>query len=216
MSKARRLKKERASQVPKPVKVKTRAPLELLQEAIVTVGDAYGERPDCANAAALLKEAARHLGYELKERAVSMIIRDTSSGDIVVMGPRARVSLSSEAQEHLEARYAGDENNGHVILTCEDPKMLIDANLRQLGSHGIAAPSLAISIRSTEPESGEWEAEIGNLQLLYMLDEENRRLVGNFGALERSKAKDGKYLADMLKAGYTADDMRRLLTRLPD
>ena len=132
-------------------------PLEVLQEAIVAVGETYGERADCASAAALLKETARPLGYDLTERAVSMLICQRSSGDMLFMGPKATANLSPRCEPSWRSAMRAT-NNGHVILTCESPKLLIDANLSQLGAHGVPAPSIAIRISSTQPESGTWEA----------------------------------------------------------
>jgi len=47
-------------------------------------------------------------------------------------------------------------------LTSEDPQMLYDPNLRQTGAYGIQAPSVIMNIDSTQPSSGEWNANLPN------------------------------------------------------
>ncbi|MBT2475878.1 hypothetical protein J7E68_15170 [Microbacterium sp. ISL-103] len=210
MGKAKRQKTERSAvkaiQTPQD-------PFELLQEAVVAVGDAFGEEPSCAEAAAMMVMVGRELGFALTPRPVSLLAHDHRTGDFGIMGPKATAMVPEGRRDQLEDLRPGGKDNGHLVVTLADPKLLIDANLRQLGKYGMPAPSIMMRIRSTEPESGEWAGRFGDLELLYILDEDHQPLLRDFDRLLDSYRDDARHLVEMLKAGMNADQVRTLLNR---
>jgi hypothetical protein len=127
------------------------------------------------------------------------------------MGPKITALLSDNQLAEIENHLPGGKNNGHVVLTCEEPCLLIDPNFRQLGAYGFDAPSLIVRIQSTDPAGGEWIATPGEWKVHYVLDEDNRVLIDGFDEVVSQLADDAKYLANMIKAGATAETMRQLL-----
>lgn len=210
MGKAKRLKRERMSSVFFRQPVLPRAPLGALEEAVVAVGDVFGTTPRCVEAAALLQETARLLGYPLRVRPVSVIAHHVPTDTWAIMGPRATGRLSNEARAMTEDRLPDGKDNGHVILTSEEPCLLLDPNLRQLGASGWDAPSLILRINNTNPENGEWQAAPGDWHLTYILDEGNPVLVEKFDQVVRNLSSDAEYLARMLRAGATAEMMLQM------
>ncbi|MET4704514.1 hypothetical protein [Frigoribacterium sp. UYMn621] len=186
----------------------TRDPIERLQAAVIAIGDAYDTDADCASAAALLREAGRLMGYVLEPRAVSAIIRDDKSGDILVMGPKARERITPKVLARVENHLPNGKDNGHIVLTSEDPRALFDPNLRQTGAYGIEAPSVVMNIQSTHPDSGQWVLQHGDLEVVYILDEENCVLLD---AMERAAphlAADARTLVENLRDGVSIETLR--------
>jgi hypothetical protein len=184
-----------------------RDPIKRLHDAVMAIGDAYGTDADCASAAALLREAARLMGYELRARPVSVVIRDKKTGDIAVMGPKARARFSPEDLARSEDRRPDGEDNGHLILTSEDPQMLYDPNLRQTGAYGIHAPSVIMNIDSTQPPSGEWNANLPEQYVLYILDEGNRVLIDAMKRAAPNLAEAAQALVGNLRDGMSVDEL---------
>lgn len=187
----------------------------MLEQAVIAVGDVFGTTPDCVKAAALLRETARLLGYQLRVRPVSVLAHHLPTNSVAVMGPKVTALLSDEQLATIENHLPDGKDNGHVVLTCEEPRLLIDPNLRQLGAHGLDAPSLMLRIQSTNPLTGEWIAAPKDWQIHYILDEDNRVLIDGFERVGSQLASDAKYLSDMLKGGATAETMRQLLVQPP-
>jgi hypothetical protein len=88
VGKGKRTKQERAAATPLTVAA-PRASLEVLSEAVETVGDMFDTEPECAKAAAVLWAIADSLGYALDVRPVSLIVHQSSTENVVVMGPKA-------------------------------------------------------------------------------------------------------------------------------
>lgn len=189
------------------------APIEMLQEAVIAIGDVFGSMPACVEAAALLHLTAAGLGYELKPRPVSVLAHAKDSGNIAFMGPKASAMISAEALSRVEDLRPAGKDYGHLVLTCENPSLLLDANIRQLSVMEIDAPSIMLRIRSTNPKTGEWSAEFGDLQLLYMLDEDNQALMKNWAAIVDTHRQNATQLLEMLKLGMSADDIRQVARR---
>lgn len=208
MGKGKRLKATRAARG-----ANARTPFELLQEAVEAVGDAFGEEANCADAAALLAAAGADLGFTLRPRPVSLVAHQPSSGDVAFMGPKASALIPPERQDDVEDLRPGGKDNGHVVLTLDDPAVLIDANLRQLGAFGIAAPSLVLKVKSVDPADGRWSARLEDLELLYILDDDHSVLIERFGEVKDAAGAEGKRLTEMLRAGMTAAQIRSLFRR---
>lgn len=187
-----------------------REPLERLQGAVVAIGDAFGTDADCASAAALLRESARLMGYDLQPRPVSAFVHDKGTGNIAVMGRRALDRLSPEAAARLEEQKTADFDSGHLVLTSDDPSVLYDANLRQVASVGIEAPSIMLNIKSTSPESGEWVANFGDLTVLYILDEDNRILIDAMERIAPSLQENARALVENLRDGVSVEKLRQM------
>lgn len=186
------------------------APIEMLQEAVIAIGDVFGSVPACVEAAALLYLTAAELGYELKPRPVSVLAHAKRSGNTAFMGPKASAMIPPEAHSRVEDLRPSGVDNGHLVLTCENPSLLLDANIRQLSVMEIDAPSIMLRIRSTTPVSGDWSAEFGDLQILYILDEDNRALMKNWEETVDMHRGNATQLVEMLKLGMSADDISRV------
>lgn len=99
------------------------------------------------------------LGYKLTPRPVSVIVTDTPTGHVVVIGEKARQQFSSE---HLagavDTRDPDEDSDGHVVLSSADPLLPLDPTLRQVRAAGIDAPSAILEIRTVDPEAapGPW------------------------------------------------------------
>lgn len=213
MSKGNRLKRERSEAGNfSTISIVSRAPLAVLGEAVIAVGDVFGSTPNCAKAAALLHETARLLGYQLAVRPVSVLAHHIPTDTWLFMGPRASEKIPDRARARIENHLPSGKDNGHVILTCDDPLLLFDPNIRQLGSYGLDTPSLIIRIASEHPDDGAWIAVHDGLELQYILDEDNRTLIEHFDKLVKRFASDAQTLAKMLRAGATAEMMRQLRT----
>ncbi|WP_136588143.1 MULTISPECIES: hypothetical protein [Actinomycetes] len=189
------------------------APIEMLQEAVIAIGDVFGSVPACVEAAALLHLAAAELGYELGPRPVSVLAHAKDSGNIAFMGPKASAMIPPEAHSRVEDLRPSGIDNGHLVLTCESPSLLLDANIRQLSVMEIDAPSIMLRIRSTTPASGEWSAAFGDLEILYILDEDNRALMTNWGEIVDMHRGNATQLVEMLNLGMSADDISRVVVR---
>lgn len=209
MGKAARLKAQRkadegAAHVRQQEAATAPAPQELLQEAVIAVGLIFGTEPACAEAGALLYGAALELGYELRPRPVSVLARATDSEAMAFMGPKATAMIADADPGEIEDLRPRGRDNGHLVLTCEDPMLLLDPNIRQLSVMGFDVPSITMRIRSTEPESGDWQGAFADFQIWYMLDEDNDALMKNWDTLVRMRREDGVQLAAMLRSGLSA------------
>jgi hypothetical protein len=187
----------------------------MLLMACDLVGDAFGTRADCAAAAAMLHLTAENLGFELTPRPVSLYARQLSTGTEAVMGPRATALVPESERDRLEdMRPMGVEGNpGHMVLTSEEPRMLFDPNLRQLGGYGIPAPSLAIRIKSTHPEDGGWTADLPDLKLAYLVDDDNDVLRPRYDGGLTSFAAEARRLAQLIRQGKTAAQIHSAMRR---
>lgn len=201
---------QRSAEVQRKRIVPSRDPLERLQNAVIAIGDAFGTDADCASAAALLRESARLMGYDLRPHAVSAIVQDKSTGNTAIMGRRALDQLSPEAEARLEEQKTADFENGHLVLTSDDPSILYDANLRQAASVGIEAPSIMLNLKSTTPESGQWVAIFGDLTVLYILDEDNRTLVDAMERAPPSLHESARTLVENLRDGMSIEALRQM------
>lgn len=181
-----------------------RASIEMLGDAVMAVGDVFGTTANCADAAALLAAAARELGYDLKPRPVAVFAHKPSTDDFAFMGPKATALIPENRKHAIEDLRPDGKDNGHLVLTSEDPLLLLDPNLRQLGAFGIEAPSVALRIKSTHPDSGEWEMKLPDLNLVYILDESHTVLLERYNEVADAAAVDGKALANMIRRGMSA------------
>ncbi len=193
-----------------------KAPLAALGDAVELVGGIFGTQADCATAAALLCEIGRHLGYKLSVRPVSLIASQPSTETIVVMGPKALERFPKSALRTAHSKLLNGENTGHVVVTCEDPTLLLDANLPQLAVANISAPILMAKVGSTHPESGEWQLRpIEDLDLLYILDEDNDGLIHDFHKAMANFSDEAEHFAKLIRAGASASYILGELAQIP-
>lgn len=161
----------------------------------------FGDTPDCAGAAALLAAIGDELGSPLRARPVSVIGTDAETNDTFFMGPKARARFSDEALAAIEDHRKNGRDTGHIVVTSDDALLLLDPNLTQVRSYGMNAPGVAMRIRSTDPESGEWDVVFGSLHLHYMLDEDNRSLIPRFERQRRVSQVMAKAISHDIRAG---------------
>lgn len=177
--------------------------LNALYHAVGVVAYAFGKANQCGNAAALLCEVGRHLGFALTARPVSLIAAN-SSGHSAVMGPKA-------LERHPQT--SGSQSLGHVVVTCDDPLLLMDANLSQLDQFGLPGPIVMARIESIDPEDGEWGFEQEDLQFSYILDEGARPLIEGFEEAMANYTAEALMIAKLVRDGATARDVVKLLGR---
>lgn len=199
MGKASRLKAERAAQ--RSVGIDSRSPEDELSTAVVVVGELFGIEADCASAAGLMVEIGAQLGYVLRPRPVSVIIREKTTNAVLTMGPRATERFSTEQLARMENHRPGGRDTGHIVVTSDAHSLMLDPNMRQLGSYGIDAPSIVIRVRSTEPASGEWEFSSATLDLVYIVDDGNEGLLPRYEDARREGARYARTIAAGIRAG---------------
>ncbi|GAB2566441.1 hypothetical protein GCM10027033_23810 [Leucobacter ruminantium] len=203
MGKASRLKAERAAdRKGRLVSVGQRGtPEEELSAATSVVGELFGIEADCAAAAGLLVAIGDELGHALRPRPVAAIIRETKSNTLLAMGPKATKKFSPEQIAGMENHRPGGRDTGHLVVTSDEHKLLLDPNMRQLGNVGVDAPSILIRVRSTEPESGEWQFRHEGLEILYFVDDENRALLPHYENAHRESRVYAQAIAEGIRAG---------------
>lgn len=203
MGKASRLKAERAAaRKARDVSVVQRGtPEEELSAATIVVGELFGIEADCAAAAGLLVAIGDELGHVLRPRPVAAIIRETKSHKLLTMGPKATEKFSPEQIAGMENLCPGGRNTGHIVVLSDEHKLLLDPNMRQLGNVGVDAPSIIIRVLSTEPEAGEWPFQYEDLQILYIVDDENRALLPRYENAHRKSRVYAQAIAEGIRAG---------------
>lgn len=210
MGKGKRLKAERAAEAARPLA--TREPDQaMLLEAVGAVGEAFGDRADCAAAAAFLVLTGRNLGFALTPRPVSLLARDSASGDVAVLGPKASALLSDADRARVEDHTPEGRNTGHMVVTSESPRFLFDPNLRQLSGYGLRAPSVAFPIRSTTPADGGWRNAVAGLDLRYIMDDENTALSERYEAALEFFVPHAEALATLLRQGASPATIRKVM-----
>ncbi|WP_311214563.1 MULTISPECIES: hypothetical protein [unclassified Arthrobacter] len=216
MGKNAKLRKERSKERAAAATSPSRVPLEILQQAVEAVRDKFGTDNRCADAAAMLITVGKHLGYTLEPRPVSLVAEQPSPADPSIMnmafiGPAAEATLGeADRKKANKDQLEGGNSLGHLVLTCDDPPLLLDANLRQLEALGFYAPSLRAHIHTSHPKSGSWYLPIGelDLDLSYILDEVASGLMENYDAAITDYSAEAHDLSTALLAGYTAKQIR--------
>ena len=199
---ARKKAREQGTQQPVP-----KAPESMLIEAAKAVGERFGIQPQCVEAACMLQHAGRLLGYELTVRPVSVLAIDKATNSTAFMGPKASAMMSERDRELATDYRPHSRDAGHVVLTCEDPQLLLDPNMRQLASYGIDAPGVVLKIKSLHPDSGQWHFQQNGLDIYYLVDDDNRALLGNYDAISKSWQREAADVVRLLRGGSTADDI---------
>lgn len=203
MGKGKRNKLKQNAPVP-------RVSIEVLHEAFKTVGDYFGTDTKCAEAAAMLCGVGKYLGYQLVPRPVSIGVNDHISDRSVVMGEKMRRFLTDEQVESAaRAARLGDEAGGHIIVTLDEPALLMDPNLRQVNPLGINVPNIFREIETThrgdtpddDPEDGRWEVSTSDFSVTYELDSSAMHLLDNFDEYMSIEDPAFKYIAKELRAG---------------
>lgn len=203
MGKASRLKAERgAARRAKDVSgPEGKTPEEELGAAALVVGELFGTQADCAAAAGLLVEIAKHLGYSLRPRPVAALIRDRATNSFIAMGPKATKKLNELQPGKVENHLPDGRDTGHIVVTSNDYRLMLDPNMRQLAGYGINAQSVGLRVNSVDPESGEWEYSDGTLDILYFVDDGNQTLIPRYEDARRESAAYAKVIAEGLRKG---------------
>lgn len=205
MGKAKRIKRERAQRrAPEP-----HAALNMASELIAY---SYGSHADCAAAAALMVMTGKELGYTLTARSVSVLARQPSTGAIAFMGPRASALVAESDRSRAENHRAGDGDTGHMIVTADEPRVLIDVNVGQIRGYGMQAPDgITINIQSTDPENGQWIANTQDLELVYLPDD-NDALWDRYRAGLSQLQASAHRLAQLIAGGASVDAIKQQIT----
>lgn len=207
MGKASRLKKERAAAT-------VSNPYPDLTAAVELIGYAFGSHPDCAAVSAFLHLTGKRLGYELTPRPVSVVAHQISSDDVAFMGPRASELMAKANAGRVEDHRAEGRDSGHMVVTSEDPTVLLDGNLGQLRAYGLRAPdSVVLRIANTKPENGLWVANLPDLQVTYLPDD-NESLWERYAAGLEGHREEAIQLADMIRSGASVAQIKASITPL--
>lgn len=162
-----------------------KAALGVLREAFNLVGERFGAQAKCVEAAAILYGVAKHLGYDLEVRPVSVGVNDLISARSAIIGKKIQESLTEAQLQNMMCGYIpDDENHGHVVLTLDDPASLMDPNLRQLNPAGINVPNVFCAIDTADPENGQWDFSTNKFDVTYLLDD--GACLGRFWIISRS------------------------------
>jgi hypothetical protein len=201
LGKASRNKRERSLERAVSAITESRVPIDLLRRAVEEIGQLYGTIQDCAGAAALLQETGRLLGYELTARPVSLLATHAASRTQIVMGRRATERVVEAGPIEIEDHLHGGRDTGHMVVTCDDPPMLMDANLfGQLAPHGIKVRPLCLDVLSAHPKDGMWITEHDGLDMVYISDDTDQSLVPRFEVNLRECKPHARSLAGALRA----------------
>lgn len=176
-----------------------KTPIELLFKAFAAVSDLYGTETKCVEAAVLLHGIAKHLGYELKPRGVSVGVNDFASDRSVVLGTKIMEGMNPEVQAKAVDVLDGGENLGHLILTMDDPCYLFDPNISQVNKLGLNVPGICQPIKVTEGIYG-WELESKSFSINYALDDDSKLLTNFYALAARDDAEHREY-AEILRSG---------------
>jgi hypothetical protein len=196
MGKGKRNKMKRDTPPPK-------ASLEVLHAAFEFVGDHFGTETKCVEAAAMLHGIAKHLGYDLQVRPVSVGVNDLVSGNSATMGMKVQEGLAEEDLTNAVRRDPEDENYGHVVLTLEDPAYLIDPNLKQLNPGGVNVPNVFAKVETAhpDPENALWRIQNDAFDILYLLDDGARPLLEDFEKWVAMGDAECRQVANALRRG---------------
>lgn len=205
MGKASRLKKERAAAA-------ASNPYPDLAAAVELIGYAFGSHPDCAAVSAFIYLTGKELGYELTPRSVSVVAHQISTDEIAFMGPRASALVAKADAGRVEDHRTEGRDSGHMVVTAEDPTVLLDGNLGQLRAYGLRAPdSVILRIESTKPENGLWVAKLSDLQVTYLPDD-NESLWERYAAGLEGHREEAIQLASMIRAGASVAQIKASIT----
>lgn len=200
MGRASRRKKERS---------KEESPLLSPENQLAAVTESvalmYGINADCAGAAALMVEIGDALGIKLQQRPVSVIAHEKSSGTTLTMGPKASSRFTPEQMAGMENYRPNGKDTGHIVVISDEHRALLDPNMRQLENFGVNAPAVMMRVKSAQPESGEWVFQWeDNLEILYILDDENEALIPRFEAMRSQCRATARAMATDISAGLAA------------
>ncbi|WP_139146671.1 hypothetical protein [Arthrobacter sp. SW1] len=156
----------------------------------------------------MLQGIAKHLGYDLKLRPVSVGVNDTVSGGSICMGRKIWASLTPEQHETLQGNALSDDDNlGHVVLTLDEPALLMDPNLRQVNPRGINVPNLFVPIEDADPdpEDGQWVVNGKGFEVHYILDAGANPLLENIDEYRAIEEGDYQRIAKALRHGLAVE-----------
>jgi hypothetical protein len=185
-----------------------KAPLETLHKAFELVERRFGTNTKCVEAAAMLRGIAKHLGYDLQLRPVSVGVNDMASGKSVCMGPKILAGLTPEQREALQTDHLPDgDSMGHVVLTLDTPALLMDPNLRQVNRPGINVPNVFVSIEdaTSDPEDGQWVVNGKGFEVTYLLDAGADPLLEDIDQYSAIEEADYQIAAKALRRGLTVE-----------
>ncbi len=203
MGKASRLKAERAAtnETTRVSADQNGNPEKELSAAVIVVGELFGVDTDCAAAAGLLAAIGEQLGHRLRPQPLSVIIREPETETLIMMGPKATEKFSAEQLATMENLRPRGRETGHIVVISDEHNLLLDPNMRQLGSIGVNAPSIIMRVRSTEPDSGNWQFRSDALEILYLVDNENQALLPRYEDAYRESHAYAQTIGEEIVAG---------------
>ena len=117
------------------------------------------------------------------------------------MGPKATAQATPDQIAAMEDLKPEGRDTGHIVVTSADQKVLLDPNILQLHSHGVAAPHEIRQIGDESPASGKWEYEWGEGQIVYYVDDDNETLLPRYEKARRHRRPQAKRIASDIRAG---------------
>lgn len=177
-----------------------------LEDIALAVAYANDNRAQCFWGVALLEVTARHFGYALTPRAVSMVAQLTARPEtFVVTGGIAQDYVvanggSSQVEGYLGAPPDGSEfqRAGHLIATLEQPAILIDPTFGQFTTAGL--PDL-VPVEAYDPTAEHWWLEAEGVNILYIVADDNQDWQDSYRAVRNGILDTADDLAAYLDAG---------------
>lgn len=130
----------------------------LLAGLCTIVGDLGGTEPQCLDTAAVMLEAAEHLGIPLRLVPVAMVIADPNgSGETFMLAGQTTINARA-AEGHAAAAFASGMSGeaGHVVLVSDERSMVFDPAFRQVPERFAEPVSVALTVRDTHPDNDIW------------------------------------------------------------
>lgn len=189
-------------------KTRKKAPVAQFLEASQVVGNYYWREPRCGDAAMLLREIGRLMGYTLDIRQVSIFAHDSATGRNAMSGNKVLSMIPEELLSRVaQVGSAESLGNGHVVLTCAELGILIDPTASQFTNLGVQFPNITMNIADCNPESGQWSAVLGDVSVWYILDDEATPLVPEDMVVPERTLKDASDINRMIRSGMKATDI---------
>jgi hypothetical protein len=190
---------------------KTERQAKQLTELTNIIGELWGNRSECVEAAVLFVATAQRLSIPVEARAVSILAVDTTTGDVAMTG----IAAATEAEQHFGATALGVPTDlsersfaraGHMIVTSDQLSMFFDPTFRQFSKNGLPDLIVAGKVAQTRPPSGRISVGLhnGRVQISYFFDDANTGWQDGVDAVTAGWASVADELASHIRSGGSA------------
>jgi len=178
------------------------------------IGNLWGQRRECVEAAALFAATASRLGIAVELRAVSILAIDTETHRVALTG----IAAAEDAEERLGATTFGapadvSENSferaGHMIVTSKHLSMIFDPTFQQFAAEGLPPTPIAGKVSDTHPEDQTLVIEMlnGRIEIIYYFDDANTGWQAGVIVAAPAWSLAAERLASHIRSGGSAAEM---------